>query len=266
MQEEGLSQVWWTPTDCSGTPTWILLSNITYDITPPSLALLTTSGSTIKTVATSQSSSTPPSGAYSDSGLMHGLRRYTRKLHFFGHSSSSIQPAKALSHSGAMHGLQDVAVSASEARGGLQHHARSLHFFSISPSSSSSSKTYGANVVFSFSEPVTGFAQQYAFVKGGTVSGLNESVSGQNFSTAIVAESASTGSMLVLVTGSKSPPLHSIQLSPPCLHCLLHVTASRQHGVVAALQACRTFSMRAQSPWAAPSVLTSVSKHQRVLN
>ena len=156
MNGEGLSQVWWTPTDCSGNPTWILLSNITYDITPPSLALLLTSGSTTKTVATSQSSST------------------------------------------------------SEAPDGLWHRARRLHFFSISPSSSSSSsKTYGANVVFSFSEPVTGFAQQYAFVKGGTVAGLNESVSGQNFSTAIVAESASTASMLILVTGSKRLQAHS---------------------------------------------------------
>ena len=190
MKAEGLSQLWWTPTDCSGAVTWMLLSNITYDITPPSLALLTITGSTTKTVATSQNSSSPtPSGEYSDSGLMHGLRHYTRKLHLFSPSPSS-------------HSSQG-AVSESEAPHGLRRDARALQFFSISSSSSSSTKTYGANVVFSFSEPVTGFAQQYAFVKGGTVSGLSESASQQQYNTSIVADSASQASMLVLVTGSK---------------------------------------------------------------
>ena len=157
MAKEGLSQLWWTPTDCSGAVTWILLSNITYDITPPSLALLTTSGSTNKTVATSQSSAVVPSWAYSDTGVHQSLRRNTRRL----------------------------------------------HFFSIKPASSTATTTYGANVVFSFSEPVTGFAEQYAFVKGGSVSDLSETVAQQQYASTVVADSTSTSSMLIMVTGSK---------------------------------------------------------------
>lgn len=156
MAKEGLSQLWWTPTDCSGTVTWVLLSNITYDITPPALALLTTSGSSNKTVATSLPISAVPSWAYSDTGVHTRLRRHARRLHFFG-----IQSASA------------------------------------------SSASYGADVVFSFSEPVTGFAQRYAFVKGGSVSGLNETVSQQQYRSTILADSTSTKSMLIMVTGSK---------------------------------------------------------------
>ena len=152
MAEEGLSQLWWTPTDCSGVVTWILLSNITYDITPPSLALLTVSGSTNKTVATSQNASSTPSWAYSDTGVQRRLQHSTRRLQLFSIKSAS---------------------------------------------------TYGANVVFSFSEPVTGFAEEYAFVKGGSVSGLNETVAQQEYSTTVVADSTSTSSMLIMVTGSK---------------------------------------------------------------
>ena len=157
MAKEGLSQLWWTPTDCSGAVTWILLSNITYDITPPSLALLTTSGSTTKTVATSQSSAVVPSWAYSDTGIHQSLRR----------------------------------------------NARRLQFFSIKPASTSATTTYGANVVFSFSEPVTGFAEQYAFVKGGSVSDLNETIAQQQYASTVVADSSSTKSMLIMVTGSE---------------------------------------------------------------
>jgi len=58
-------------------------------------------------------------------------------------------------------------------------------------------------VVFSFSEAVTGFGEQYAFVKGGALSdaGLNETVSQQQYSATIVADN--TKSALLMVTGSE---------------------------------------------------------------
>lgn len=142
MTAEGLSNLWWTPTDCSGTAMEILLSPITYDITPPTLAINKVSGTKNTTLA------------------------------------------------------QTVA------RRRLLHNSRRLQYFTLLPTSSSS-QTYGANVVFSFSEAVSGFAEEYAFVSGGEISsaGLNETVADQEYSATIIADN--TESALVMVTGSK---------------------------------------------------------------
>ena len=110
---EGLVNLYWTPSDCSGAAIQMLLSTITYDITPPTLAIVQTFSKGNTTIA------------------------------------------------------QTASVRAN----------RRLHYFTVSPTSSSS-KTYGANVVFSFSEAVQGFGANYAFIHGGELSsdGLNESV------------------------------------------------------------------------------------------
>ena len=143
LSAEGLSNLWWTPTDCSGAPTQILLSPMTYDITPPTLAIIEKSGK--KNVTLAQST------------VARHLRRNSRKL----------------------------------------------QYFTLTPTSSSSI-TYGANVVFSFSEAVTGFGEEYAFIKGGALSdaGLNETKSQQQYSATIVADN--TKSALLMVTGSES--------------------------------------------------------------
>ena len=142
MTAEGLSNLWWTPTDCSGTAMEILLSPITYDITPPTLAIIKVSGTTNTTLAQT------------------------------------------------------------DARRRLLHNSRRLQYFTLLPTSSSS-QTYGANVIFSFSEAVSGFAEEYAFVSGGEISsaGLNETVTDQEYSATIIADN--TKSALVMVTGSK---------------------------------------------------------------
>ncbi|KAL0046017.1 hypothetical protein WJX82_011578 [Trebouxia sp. C0006] len=141
LSAEGLSYLWWTPTDCSGAATQILLSPITYDITPPTLAIIEKSGQ--KNVTLAQST------------VARHLRRNSRKL----------------------------------------------QYFTLTPTSSSSA-TYGSNVVFSFSEAVTGFGEEYAFIKGGALSdaGLNETKSQQQYSATIVADN--TKSALLMVTGS----------------------------------------------------------------
>ena len=142
LSAEGLSYLWWTPTDCSGAATQILLSPITYDITPPTLAIIEKSGQ--KNVTLAQST------------VARHLRRNSRKL----------------------------------------------QYFTLTPTSSSSA-TYGSNVVFSFSEAVTGFGEEYAFIKGGALSdaGLNETKSQQQYSATIVADN--TKSALLMVTGSE---------------------------------------------------------------
>lgn len=142
MTAEGLSNLWWTPTDCSGTAMEILLSPITYDITPPTLAIIKVSGT------------------------------------------------------------KNTTLAQTAARRRLLHNSRRLQYFTLSPTSSSS-QTYGANVVFSFSEAVSGFAEEYAFISGGELSsaGLNETVADQEYSATIIADN--TKSALVMVTGSK---------------------------------------------------------------
>ncbi|KAA6424676.1 hypothetical protein WJX79_007532 [Trebouxia sp. C0005] len=149
LSAEGLSNLWWTPTDCSGAAVQILLSPITYDITPPTLALIQISGK--KNVTLAQSTV--------DSTVWKPTARH------------------------------------------LLHSSRKLQYFTLTPTSSSS-VTYGADVVFSFSEAVTGFGEEYAFIKGGALSdaGLNETVSQQQYSATIVADN--TKSALLMVTGS----------------------------------------------------------------
>lgn len=138
MTEEGAANLYWAPSDCSGAAIQMLLSTITYDITPPTLAIVQTSSKGNTTLA--QTASTRVS--------------------------------------------------------------RRLQYFTVSPTSSSS-KTYGANVVFNFSEAVQGFGASYAFIHRGELSsaGLNESVSQTQFSATIVADN--TESALVMVTGSE---------------------------------------------------------------
>lgn len=140
MTEEGLARLYWTPSDCSGAAVQVLLSPITYDVTPPMLAIVQKSGKSNTTLAQTT---------------------YT-----------------------------------------LQKGSRRLQYFTVSPTSSSS-KTYGADVVFSFSEAVQGFGANYAFIHGGQLSsaGLNETVSQKQFSATIVADN--TKSALVMVTGSE---------------------------------------------------------------
>ena len=137
--------LYWTPSDCSGSAMQILLSPVTYDITPPVLAILQTTGK----------------------------------------------------------GNVTLAQTASAAQTVWQNSGRRLQYFTLSPASSSS-KTYGANVVFSFSEEVQDFGGNYAFIKGGQLSstGLNETVSQKQYSATIVADN--TKSALVMVTGSES--------------------------------------------------------------
>jgi hypothetical protein len=152
LSAEGVSKLWWTPTDCSGTAVQILLSPITYDITPPTLAIIQTSGKKNITLA-----------------------------------QSNVDSTATLWRPQARH---------------LLRNSRKLQYFMLTPTSSSS-VTYGADVVFSFSEAVTGFGEQYAFVKGGALSdaGLNETVSQQQYSATIVADN--TKSALLMVTGSE---------------------------------------------------------------
>lgn len=138
VTKEGAANLYWRPSDCSGAAIQMLLSTITYDITPPSLAIVQTSSKGNTTLA--QTAST----------------RLSRRL----------------------------------------------QYFSVSPTSSSS-KTYGANVMFSFSEPVQGFGANYAFIHGGELSsaGLKESLPQTQFRATIVADN--TKSALVMVTGSE---------------------------------------------------------------
>ncbi len=152
LSAEGLSHLWWTPTDCSGAPTQILLSPITYDITPPTLAIIQISGKKNVTLAQSTVDST------------------------------AMQWRPQARH--------------------LLRNSRKLQYFTLTPTSSSS-VTYGADVVFSFNEAVTGFGEEYAFIKGGALSdaGLNETVSLQQYSATIVADN--TKSALLMVTGSE---------------------------------------------------------------
>ncbi|KAL0041039.1 hypothetical protein WJX77_002957 [Trebouxia sp. C0004] len=151
LSAEGVSKLWWTPTDCSGAAVPILLSPITYDITPPTLAIIQISGKTNVTLAQSTVDST----------------------------ATQWRPQ-------ARH---------------LLRNSRKLQYFTLTPTSSSS-VTYGAKVVFSFSEAVSGFGEQYAFVKGGALSaaGLTEAVSQQQYNATIVADN--TKSALLMVTGS----------------------------------------------------------------
>lgn len=167
LTAEGLSNLWWTPTDCSGTAMQILMSPITYDITPPTLAIIQKTGKSNVTLA--QSAVTATTAAHA-------------RL--------------------------------------LRHYSRKLQYFTLSPTSSSSTVTYGANVVFSFSEAVEGFAEGYAFIKGGELSssGLNETVSQQQYTATIVADN--TKSAMVMVTGSKAYP-------PNCLPESLRYHASQ---------------------------------------
>lgn len=139
MKEEDVVRLFWTPSDCSGAVTQILLSTITYDITPPILAIVQRSSTGNSTLAQTM----PP--------------RLGRRLQYF-----TVRPAAP------------------------------------------ATKFYGANVVFSFSEPVQGFGANYAFVHGGTLSaaGMAASDSKTQFSATIVADN--TKSALVMVTGSES--------------------------------------------------------------
>ena len=149
--------LYWAPSDCSGAAMQILLSPITYDITPPTLAIVQTTGK----------------------------------------------------------GNITLAQTASAAQTVWQNSGRRLHYFTLSPTSSSG-KTYGANLVFSFSEEVQGFGGNYAFIKGGQLSstGLSETVSQKQYSATIVADN--TKSALVMVTGSESFDLftHAASLYP----------------------------------------------------
>lgn len=139
MKEEGVARLFWTPSDCNGAATQILLSTITYDITPPILAIVQRSSQGNSTLAQTMSP------------------RLGRRLQYF-----TVRPA------------------------------------------SPATKVYGANVVFSFSEPVQGFGANYAFVHGGSLSGAGMTASGSKtqFSATIVADN--TKSALVMVTGSES--------------------------------------------------------------
>ena len=152
MTEEGLANLYWAPSDCSSAAIQILLSTITYDITPPTLSIVQTSSKGNTTLA--QTASTRVS--------------------------------------------------------------RRLQYFTVSPTSSSS-KTYGASVVFRFSEAVQGFGPKYAFIHRGQLSsaGLNESVSQTQFSATIVADS--TESALVLVTGSELSSCPAARMNLPSL-------------------------------------------------
>ena len=155
MTAEGEAELYWTPLDCSSAAVQILLGTITYDITPPTLAIVQMTNKGNVTLAQTAASATQTA---------------------------------------------------------LQNTGRRLRYFILSPeSSSSSSKTYGANVVFSFSEQVQGFDANYAFISGGQLSsaGLNETVSQQQYSATIVADN--TKSALVMVTGSES-----LSTSPTC--------------------------------------------------
>jgi len=99
-------------------------------------------------------------------------------------------------------GKKNVTLAQSTVARHLRRNSRKLQYFTLTPTSSSS-VIYGSNVVFSFSEAVTGFGEEYAFVKGGALSdaGLNETVSQQQYSATIVADN--TKSALLMVTGSE---------------------------------------------------------------
>ncbi len=87
-------------------------------------------------------------------------------------------------------------------------------------------------MVFSFSEAVTGFGEEYAFIKGGALSdaGLNETVSQQQYSATIVADN--TKSALLMVTGSEpfsssshayfSRMTHMLCMLCMCIHLCLN--------------------------------------------
>lgn len=187
LSAEGLSNLWWTPTDCSGAAVQILLSPITYDITPPTLALIQISGK--KNVTLAQSTV--------DSTVWKPTARH------------------------------------------LLHSSRKLQYFTLTPTSSSS-VTYGADVVFSFSEAVTGFGEEYAFIKGGALSdaGLNETVSQQQYSATIVADN--TKSALLMVTGSElscssSSAYFSRMPHMLCMLCMCIASLSRWPSTVGAV-------------------------------
>ena len=79
MSAEGLARLWWTPTDCSGAKVQILLSSVTYDITPPTLAVIADIGKYSVTLAqtSAQTDTAVPSSPATHSKT---LRRNSRRL------------------------------------------------------------------------------------------------------------------------------------------------------------------------------------------
>ena len=81
LADEGLSNLWWTPADCSGATVPILMSSITYDITPPTLAIIKKTGKINTTLAQTTVSTT--------TATARRLRRNGRKLQYFTLSTTS---------------------------------------------------------------------------------------------------------------------------------------------------------------------------------
>ena len=162
----------------------IYLSTITYDITPPTLAVIADIGKFSTTLANTSVQTPTQASAQTDtpSASTAQHQRSGRRLQYF--TPQGREPSSSTQ---------------------LQRSSRQLQYYTLqaTDSSSSSALMYGTNVVFNFSEPVQGFAKEYAFIKGGALSsnGLNETVSQQQYTATVVSDS--TDQPLLMVTGSK---------------------------------------------------------------